>query len=107
MMQIENTNRLKKIFNDAITGQVSLNVRKRLASGKTVNVSVNEEKYSIFVVRENAFMTLGNVPIADAPFVPWCNIDDDYEKMITTFGDEGVNEEWFQSASEAYFARFY
>jgi hypothetical protein len=105
-MQAENANRLKKIFNKAITGQVSLNVRKQLASGKTISVTVDEDKYQVVVTGGHAFMTLGDSPVIDAPFVPWSDVDDDYEKMIASFDDEGVDEDWFQSASELYLARF-
>ena len=105
-MQAKNANRLKKIFNNAITGQISLNVRKKLALGEKISVTVGENKYSIFVSHEHAFMTLSDVQVIDAPFVPWSNIDDEYERMIASFGDEGVNEDWFQTTSEAYLARF-
>lgn len=105
-MQARNADRLKKIFNNAITGQVSLNVRKQLASGKTLTVTLNEDKYKLVVTDGHAFMTSGGSPILDAPFVPWSEVDDDYEKMIASFGDDGVNEKWFQSASELYLSRF-
>ena len=105
-MQAINADRLKKIFNNAITGQVFLNVRKQLASGKTITVTMSENKYKVVVTDGHAFMTLGDSPILDAPFVPWSEVDDDYEKMIASFGDDGVNEEWFQSASELYLSRF-
>jgi hypothetical protein len=107
IMNAKRANRLHEIFKKAITGQLSVSVRKRLASGEDVSVTVGEDKARVFIKNGHAFMTLdAEVVVADAPFVPWSEIDDDYEKMIASFGDDGVNEDWFQSASELYFSRF-
>jgi hypothetical protein len=66
MMQTRNTDRLKKIFNNVITGQVSLNARKQVASGKTITVTMGEDTYKIVVTDGHAFMYLGDASILDA-----------------------------------------
>lgn len=58
------------------------------------------------VINNRALVCFDGALIFEHPFVAWSEVGDNYEKMIKTFGDEGVDDDWFQLASEKYLSRF-
>lgn len=97
---------LDRILTNAITGKISLDLRKRLAAGEVAAVSAFGEAFTIEVVDGKALMKSGEAIILEKNFVPWDSADDDYQAMITSFDGEGVDQQWFERASENFHSRF-
>ncbi len=103
-------NEIKKLSNiliRAITGKISLNCRKRLAGGQSINVKVGDSSFVIKVQGEHAVVKLGNETIVKALFTPWTKVDDDYESMLFSASDDcEIDNVRFQTASSNYLTRF-
>jgi hypothetical protein len=99
--------KLDKILIKAITGQVSLKIRRRLSQGETITAKIGEDVLTICVQGDRALLKRGDNVVTEMPFVPWGAEDDDYEAMIEAFGDAGeIDDDWFQRASANFHSRF-
>jgi hypothetical protein len=99
--------KLDKILIKAITGQVSLEIRRRLSQGETITVKIGEDVLTICVQGDLAHLKRGNNVVTELPFIPWGAEDEDYEAMIEEFGDTGeIVDDWFQRASANFHSRF-
>lgn len=99
--------RLNRVLNDLITGEVSLKTRKMLATGSPVRVTIGQSVFVVSVEGEHAAVRHDRTVVLSAPFVLWSQIDDDYEAMIASFGEDGcVDEDWFQKSTNNYQSRF-
>lgn len=99
--------KLDRILIKAITGQVSLKIRRRLSQGETISVKIGEDVLTICVQGDLAQLKRGNNVVTEKPFIPWGAEDEDYEAMIEEFGDAGeIVDDWFQRASANFHSRF-
>ncbi|PKM47108.1 MAG: hypothetical protein CVV05_01585 [Gammaproteobacteria bacterium HGW-Gammaproteobacteria-1] len=97
----------ERFLTRAITGQVSMTCRKRLARGETMTVQCGKDKVTINIDGDRALLRRGSQIVLERPFVPWGEADDDYEAMVESFGEDGsVSEEWCQRASTNFHCRF-
>ena len=109
MLSEKEVSRLNAFLTKAITGQLSLDCRKRLAHGEVVSVSLSDEETKFTIKVENGKAFLRNVDhvVLESEFISWSAVDDDYEAMIKSFNEHGeVSNDWFEQASLNYQCRF-
>lgn len=106
MMQMDKQ-LLSRTLLRAVTGTISLRVRKRLAHGEALNIMGGDEPLVISVENNKAILKRNGRPLLEMPFTPWTKIDEDYEFMIESMSDEGRFEvDYFERTSNVYHSRF-
>jgi len=99
--------KLDKILTKAITGQVSLGIRRRLSQGETIIVKIGEDVLTMCIQGDHAQLKRDDNVVTEMPFIPWGAEDENYEAMIEKFGDTGeIDDGWFQRASANFHSRF-
>lgn len=98
-----------KILEKAITGGFTLDIRRRLSLGETINIRNHGDgsDMAISVIGSTAVIKCNGDLLASRDFIEWSDIDSEYQSMLHDFAlNSGIYDADFERISSKYHDRF-